>query len=197
MNKLKYIFAILLSACGFATTEPSRFYALYTPSTTQITGPTKLVKIGIDDISVPQAVDRPQMVIKEHDSTLLRVSDFNRWIENLDKSLPIILSEDMNTYAKNISARPVSNANVARNMDYILSVDFIKFETEQNADITLSAWWTITNQHGDILVQKRNTFSAKTPSDIHGKPDYEQIVAVQSKLIANLAYKIVNVVSGL
>lgn len=187
-----------LAACGFGrTSEPSRFYALSTPDVQQVRGPAKSVNIVVENISVPQSVDRPQIVVKQSDSNMLIVSEFDRWIEELSSALPVVISEDINMYAKNINARPKQFAALFGNTKYIVTVDFVRFDTEQNGKITLSAWWTVSNNHGDVLVQKKTTQTADTPDEKSGRPNYDAIVSTQSKLIAKLSYKIADVITDL
>ncbi len=187
----------ILAACGFGrTSDPARFYAITTPDVSQVRGPEKPVNVVIENVSVPQSVDRPQIVIKEQNSNMMTVSEFDRWIEGLNTALPVAISENINIYAKNINARPGRNAAFANNAKYIVSVDFVRFETELGGDIAISAWWTVSNNRGDILVQKKTNLSAPTP-DAEDKIDYDAIVAEQSKLIARLAYKIADVISEL
>ncbi|MBO4480351.1 MAG: membrane integrity-associated transporter subunit PqiC [Alphaproteobacteria bacterium] len=190
--------ALMLTACGFnSTSDPSRFYALNTPEVQQVRGPIKSINVIVENVSVPQSVDRPQIVVKQADSNMLVVSEFDRWIEELSSALPVIISENMNMYAKNINARPKRFAAVSSNTKYIVGIDFVRFDTEADGKITLSAWWTVSNNHGDILVQKKTTQTADTPDEKSGRPDYDAIVAAQSKLVAKLSYKIVDVISEL
>ena len=67
--KYKFILSLCvllgLAACGFGRdSAPARFYALNTPTVTQVRGPAHVVNVGIENVSVPQSVDRPQIVIK-------------------------------------------------------------------------------------------------------------------------------------
>lgn len=200
MNIKNTVFALSitgLAACGFGgTSNPARFYAITTPTVASVRGPEKSVNIVIENVSVPQSVDRPQIVVKEPNSNMVTVSEFDRWIEGLNTALPVAISENMNMYTKNINARPGRNAATANNAKYIVSVDFVRFETELGGDIAISAWWTVSNDRGDILVQKKTNLSAPTPN-AEDEIDYDAIVAEQSKLIARLAYKIADVISGL
>ena len=197
-NTILLLATLCLAACGFGrTSEPSRFYALSTPEVQQVRGPAKSVNIAVENVSVPQSVDRPQIVVKQSDSNMLIVSEFDRWIEELSSALPVVMSEDINMYAKNINARPKRFAALSENVKYVVAVDFVRFDTEQDGKITLSAWWTVSNNHGDVLVQKKTTQTADTPDAQSGRPDYDAIVSTQSKLIAKLSYKIADVISEL
>ena len=197
-NTILILATLGLAACGFGrTSDPSRFYALSTPEVQQVRGPAKSVNIAIENVSVPQSVDRPQIVVKQSDSNMLIVSEFDRWIEELSSALPVVISEDINMYAKNINARPKRFAALSGNVKYIVAVDFVRFDTEQDGKITLSAWWTVSNNHGEVLVQKKTTQTADTPNDKSGHPDYDAIVSAQSKLIAKLSYKNADVISEL
>ena len=198
----KYICLIVatfaLCACTlWRTSEPARFYTFTTPEVSQIRGPAKVTTVAIENVTVPQAIDRPQIVMKYKNSNMMMVSEFDRWIDGPANSLPVVISENMNQYAKNISAKPTKNSVEARNAKYILSVDFVRFETELNGKITISAWWTLSNNRGDIIAQKKMTQTADTPELDAGRPDYDAIVAAQSKLLARLSYKIADVISEL
>ena len=199
---IKNIFLVVaicaLTACSFNNkSAPSRFYTLTTPVVNQVRGPAKSTNVAIENVSVPQSVDRPQIVVKHADSNMVTVSEFDRWVEGLTAALPVAVSENMNMYARNINARPKRFAADNTNTKYIVSVDFVRFETEIDGQITIAAWWTITNNRGDILAQKKTTFTANTPDTEHGEPNYDAIVAEQSKLIARLSYKIADVISDL
>lgn len=195
---LLFILTISLAACTFGRgSEPARFYAISTPSTEQVRGPKSRVNVAIDNISVPQSVDRPQLVIKHPDSNMLTVSEFDRWIEGLPNALPIVISENMNMYAKNINARPGHGAMSDSNKNYHVSIDFVRFDTEIDGMITISAWWTVTDNRGDIVAQKKTTKTAATPDGDIDEPDYDAIVRTQSRLIADLSYKIADVISEL
>ena len=197
MKKLTvFIMALALTACTFGRgSEPARFYALSSPDVVQTRGPKKSVNIAIENVSVPQSVDRPQLVIKHPNSNMLTVSEFDRWIEGLPNALPVVISENMNMYAKNINARPGRNAALVS--DYRVTIDFVRFDTEMDNQITISAWWTITNNRGDIVATKKTTQTAITPGGDTDNPDYDAIVATQSKLIAKMSYKIADVISEL
>lgn len=201
MNMKNIILAlslVTLTACGFGrTSDPAKFYALSVPCANQVRGPEKSVNVGIDNISVPQSVDRPQIVVKYRNSNMVDVSEFNRWIEGLNTALPVAVAEDMNAYAKNINARPMRNSAQISNAKYIVSIDFVRFDTEIDGKINISAWWTISNNRGDILVQKKTNLTTDTPTSDSRTPDYDAIVAAQSELVAKLSYKIADVISGL
>ena len=128
---------------------------------------------------------------------MMTVSEFDRWVEGLNSALPVVISENMNSYARNINARPKRFAANDTNAKYIISIDFVRFETEIDGQITIAAWWTVANNHGDILAQKKTTLTANTPDTEYGEPNYDAIVAEQSKLIAKLSYKIADLISDL
>lgn len=197
-NILLVIVIPALTACGFSrTSEPARFYTLTTPAVEQVRGPANPTNVVIENVSVPQSVDRPQMVVKYTDSNMVDVSEFDRWIESPSSAMNIAISENMNMYARNINAIPKQIATHRDNAKYVVSIDFVRFDTEVNGKITMSAWWTISNTNGDVLVQKKTTRVADTPNEKSDRPDYDAIVAAQSKMIADISYKIADAISEL
>ena len=200
--KIKNIFLAIivpiLAACNFNhQSAPSRFYTITTPTVNQVRGPEKSTNVSIENVSVPQSVDRPQIVVKHANSNMVTVSEFDRWIEGLGGALPVAISENMNMYARNINAKPKRFAADNSNNKYIVSVDFVRFETEIDGQITIAAWWTVANNRGEILAQKKTTLTADTPGSGYSEPDYDAIVLEQSKLIARLSYKIADFISDL
>ena len=192
------IIVSFLTACSFnSKSAPSRFYTLTTPSVSQVRGPIKSTNVAIENVSVPQSVDRPQIIVKHADSNMVTVSEFDRWVEGLTAALPVIISENINMYARNINAKPKRFAADNTNTKYVISVDFVRFETEIDGQIKIAAWWTIANNRGEVLAQKKTTLTADTPDTEYGEPNYDAIVAEQSKLIARLSYKIADVISDL
>ena len=201
MKATKIIMAIVipaLAACSWnRASAPSRFYAMTTPNVPQVRGPAKSTNVVIDNVSLPQSVDRPQIVVKYANSNMVDVSEFDRWVEGLNTALPVVISENMNMYARNINARPKRFAANSTDKKYVVSIDFVRFETETDGKITIAAWWTVANNRGETLVQKKTTLTADTPDAKYDAPDYDAIVAEQSKLIARLSYKIADVISEL
>ncbi len=200
--KIKTLFLTIgmltLAACSFGRpSDPSQFYAITIPSVNQVRGPAKSTNVTISNVSVPQSVDRPQIIVKQPGSNMVTVDEFNRWVEGLDTALPVAIAENINTYARNINAIPKRFAADNTNTKYIVSVNFVRFETEIDGQITISAWWTVTNSGGEILAQKKTTLTANTPDTEYSAPNYDAIVAEQSKLIARLSYKIADVISEL
>ncbi len=189
--------AVLLSGClGRPSVIPTHFYRLNIPSVSQqVRGPISQTNVAIESVTIPQSVARPQIVISQSKSTECYLAEFDRWIENLDSAIPVAISENMNSYAKNIAARPGRDAR--RNAKYIVNIEIVRFETASDGDTTISAWWTITDTNGKTITQKRRTFQTQTPHKKSGTYDYDAIVATHSRLIADLSYKISDSISDI
>ena len=128
---------------------------------------------------------------------MFNVSEFDRWIEGLNNSIAVIISENINTYTKNINARPIRNAAQTHYVKYLVNIDFVRFDVEQDGDITMAAWWTLTDVTGDLLINRKIIKVAPCPESESGRPNYDAIVATQSKMLAQISYAIADAISEL
>ena len=125
MKKYIILFIFLIEACSI--TPNSRFYQLQAATGDESLSNRKMI-IGINDISIPTYVDRPQIVITETDSNELKVSEFNRWAEPLNMSIARVLADDMSLYLPNSLIKPKSYAS--EDFNYAVTVEINKFDEE-------------------------------------------------------------------
>jgi len=86
---LPLVTAVLASAGCLGTSPASRFYTLSTLSPHEGLGgggDGPAVRIRVAPVSLPEGVDRPQMVRRTGENTVV-VEEFDRWVEPLDALL--------------------------------------------------------------------------------------------------------------
>lgn len=178
MKKAALLFVLLLAGCGIS--KPSTFYQLQTASTNTAISQKK-VSIGIDEVILPKYADRPQMVIKEANSSELKISEFNRWAEPLNYAVARILAEDMSLYLPKSTIKP--KTYMLENFTYTISVEISKFDITLKQEAVLDSWWTIF-KNGKIIYQGRSNLSQPIDNNLNN------VVKAQSQLINQMAEQI-------
>ncbi len=180
--------ALLAGGCG--TTEPSRFYTL---SALPESGPTPVVQaetqqggIGIGPVSIPQYLDRPQIVTRLG-ANRFEIAEFDRWGGALQDEFKRALAENL-VYL--FPGRTVARFPWRRTADtaYQIPVEVIRFDGELGQSVELVAQWQILADDGNRqLFSKRSSFS----QPLRGS-SYEDLVAAQSRAVADFAREIAN-----
>lgn len=178
---------LLLTAC--VSNKPSNFYTLTAiqDETVKIKDSRKL-SIGIDYVSVPGYVTRPQ-IVTIHGENELNLSEFNRWAEPVSNSIQRVIASDMSQLLKNSIVRP-AKANIS-SFNYIVYVEVNKFDGKFNENVVLDAWWTVVDKDGTVVANEYSKFEKPLGST------YEDLVQKQSELINMLAVQIAQKISKL
>jgi uncharacterized lipoprotein YmbA len=131
--------AVLLAACG--SSPPARFYTLAAPvpaaGTRTLDGPA----ITVGPVSIPEAIDRPQMVTHRA-ANEVRVDEFARWAAPLRAEIGRVLGEHLS--ALRPDARIAATAAAPFKADYRIALDVRRFELAPGEAATLDAVWTLS-----------------------------------------------------
>jgi len=178
----KYITAIcvlLLTGCFFST-KNSTFYLLESQGAVEPVTQKKL-SIAVQDISIPDYLQKPQIVLQSQDSPELKVSEFNRWGSNLQGMLQNTLIEDLQSLMPNAFIKPLMFGQSAQ---YTLQINIEKLSGSLKEQAVLKGTYKIVLPKDKVF--KEENFDLRTPA---GKT-YASYVTAQSKLISELARKI-------
>ena len=177
---------LLAEGCG--TTKPSRFYTLNTlpengPTPAAQLGP-QLRGIGVGPVRIPHYLDRPQIVTRVG-TNRFEISEFDRWGGTLKDDFTRALAENL-VYVfpgESIARFPWRQTAV---IAYQIPVELIRLDGELGQGIELIAQWQILADGGNRqLFSKRSRFS----QPVRGS-SYEDLVAAQSRAVADLAREI-------
>ena len=175
----KYITAIcvlLLTGCFFST-KNSTFYLLESQGAVEPVTPKKL-SIAVQDISIPDYLQKPQIILQAQNSPELKVSEFNRWGSDLQGMIQNTLIEDLQSMMPNAFIKPLM---FGQNTQYTIQINVEKLSGYFKEQAVLKGTYKILLPNGNIFKEK--TFDLSTPA---GKT-YGSYVTAQSNLIAALA----------
>lgn len=186
---LAAVAATLVSAC--ASTPQAKFYTLGArapqANVQAVPGP---VSISIDAVTVPELVDRPQIVVRI-DPTQVSIEEYARWAEPLKSQITNVLAADL--------AQALPGALVAGYgqwagvpQSFHLNVEVQSFESALGDTATLAALWTVRSPKKGSPVSGRTIVHEPTNG-----PGYDALVDAHSRALSVMSREIAAVIPSL
>ena len=172
--------AILLTLfAGCATSPASKFYTLSPVQVVEQSSGGHPVTIAIDPVTVPELVDRSQIVTRL-DANRVSIDEFARWAEPLKKQIPGVLAEDLGRFIPGaiVSTYPQRVDDNA----YRISIDVQVFDSSTNGTVTLAVIWSVRSPKGGENVSGRSVVH-----EAAGGPGYDALVKAHSRALASVA----------
>jgi len=195
MNQIKnftvvLVFMGLLSSC--TGSPPIHYYTLNIEteagSPRSIADRSTLV-IAMDHISIPEVVDRPQMVLQSG-SNQVRLVDDHRWAESLKSEIPRVVGDNLSRLL--MTKMVWSYPQVAKGpVDYRVFIDIRRFESTWGSDVSIDALWTIQPQSTNGAVPKTGRSIVQEPVMGQG---FEAIAAAHSRALTAISREIADAI---
>ena len=189
----KLVTTVLILLCSGMLTiygcssKPTKFYVL-TPLAEVQTIPDRLnedtLSIGVGPISLPDYVNRPQIVTKNGANELV-IDEFYRWAEPLRTNVSRVLRDNLATLlgTENINKYPW---NRFVHIDYQVSIDFTRFDSVIGKEATIEARWIVLTDRGrNEILRKKSKITKKADTE-----HYDAIVIAESQALAELSQQI-------
>jgi uncharacterized protein len=166
----------LASGCG--SSPPSHFYTL--SGTTTAPAASSNLAVSVGPITIPAAVDRPQMVVSTS-ANQVELDEFNRWASPLGNNISRVVA--MNLVAllgtPNVTLFPQM---LAANSDFRVAVEVQRFDSTPGESAMLDAVWTVRRaKDGKIDTGRTTVRETVTEKSI------DALVAAHSRAIARLS----------
>ena len=197
MRRLRPLCMLLTAATlgsGCFGSKPTRFYMLSSagdrPATAvESTGVSRVIAVG--PVSIPDYVDRPQIVMRES-ANQVRLAGFDNWAGSLSDMVARVLLEDLTSQlpGDHIVAFPQGGAAV---FDYRVAVQISRFDVNTAGEAVVAASWRVWDQAG---TKTRLSTSATTHAESVGST-YQDRVAALSQAVADLGAEIARSLQGL
>ena len=171
---------LLLAACG--ATEPSKLYTLSPiPERGAGTSLDDSPAIGIGPVTLPQYLDRPQIVQRSGPNRLV-VAEFDRWAEPLSDTVPRILAMNIGRLLQSERVYVVPRRRPLP-IDLTLEVDFSQLEPLTDGSAVVAARWLVFGEGS----QPRQEGSAEIRLEGGLPNSYEAQVELLSKALGELS----------
>lgn len=187
------LLAVVVSGCG--SSPPETFHLLSRPAGTEVASSARGYGVLVGPVSVPEVVDRPQLVIRTEASRVV-IREQQRWAEPLADGIAQALAEDLNlalpqAYAYSQQRAP-GNSLAPR---FRLGLDVQRFEsrlTGAYAGAVIESAWQLTTLATGRKSACRTVVRAALPA-----PGYDGLVAAHQAALAGLAERLAAVLDQL
>lgn len=139
----------ILAAC--AESQPSRFYMLSSLPPAEASGSGKPLSVGVGPISMPEYLNRPQIVTREGE-TKLALAEFDRWGEPLGELFSQVMAANLSSLLKTERVYSLPRRRTA-SLDYQVEIDIYRFDADQLGLIYLTARWSLYGKGGKKLLK--------------------------------------------
>ena len=179
---------LVLILAGGCASPASRFYTLSATTTAAV--PASRLSLSVGPVSVPAAVDRPEIVVSTG-ANQVRLDEFNRWASPLKDEISRAVAENLvamlGTGKVTQSPRTLS-ADAA----YRISIEVQRFESAPGGSARVDAVWTLRRTRDDKSLTGRT--SAQEPVS---QPGFDGLAAAHSRAVARLSRDIADAVRTL
>ncbi|MCP5159664.1 MAG: membrane integrity-associated transporter subunit PqiC [Gammaproteobacteria bacterium] len=191
-SQIAWVIAGLFLLVGCGSTPPTEFYTLNPLSASLQTAQTEVsrsdITIGVGPITLPEFLDRPQIVTRTT-ANRLNVDEFHRWGGSLQEDFARVLVENLSRLlaTNRVSVYPSPEP---LHLLYRIVIDVQQFDGHLGVGVTLNAVWTLLDENADKpLINKRfERFAPVTSSD------YEALVAAHSTALAALSHELADAI---
>jgi uncharacterized protein len=170
---------VLTLFAGCATSPTSKFYTLSAVPVVEQSRGADPTAIAFDPVTVPELVDRPQIVMKL-DASRVSIDEFARWADPLKSQIPRVLAADLAQFmpGATVSTYP---QHVDVNA-YRVAVDVQNFDSSTDGTVTLAVIWSVRPPNRGEKVSGRTVVR----EDMDGA-GYDALVRAYSRALASVA----------
>lgn len=189
--------ATFISGCtllGGVQSTPTAYFLLTAatdrPAESEPRPLTGLV-VGIGPVTVPDYLDRPQIVTRFSENRLM-TDDFALWAEPFKTNVSRVVAENVAflSAADDVLLFPW---RTSLRVDRQVAIDVIHFERKVNGPVILSAQWTIDGAGG----QEGHSICKETIVEAVAGGGYDSMAAAMSRALEALSHRIVCGLSNL
>ncbi|MFA5180970.1 MAG: PqiC family protein [Syntrophales bacterium] len=175
--KILCALAVLMLTAGCASTSPQ----LYTLSPmAKPVNETSTLTITVGPVSLPAAVDRPQLVLSVAPNQVT-VDEFNRWASPLKNDIARVVAENLSALLGSpyVSVFPQT---VSLSPSYRVTIDVLRFESVPGETAKLNAIWSVRST-ADGKIREGGTTLAEP---VRGNT-YAALIAAHSRMLGGLS----------
>ena len=181
------LFALVVAGAGCASPR-SDFYTLN--STAKPVGTRADTSVSVGPVSVPAAVDRPQIVVRLEPNRVA-IDEFHRWASPLQDAIARVVAENLSAMLGTPHVTVFSQPTGA-GARYRVLVDVLRFESAPGEEATLDAVWTVRSTKDGSTRSGRTTVSEPVPNR-----EYATLAAAHSRALGRLSADLAGAIQAL
>ncbi len=175
----------ILAGCA---SPDSRFYTL--SASPAPAGPASNLSVVVGPVTVPAAVDRPQIVVSMGPNQV-RLDEFNRWAAPLQSNIARVVAENLVALlgTPRVATAPQT---LSADADYRVAIEVQRFESAPGEAATFDAVWTVRRTKSGASRTGRTTVREPVPDR-----GYDALAAAHSHAVERLSRDIADAVRAL
>jgi uncharacterized protein len=146
--------------------------------------------VAIGPVSVPEGVDRPQMVVRAGGNRV-EMSELHRWAEPLKSEIPRVLAVHLRR-ALRTARIGTADQSASLDADYRIAVDVQRFESTLGQGVTIEALWSVRAAEGGSVRAGRSVVSEPARG-----ADHEALAAAHGRTLAQMAGELAGAIRSL
>ncbi len=177
--------ALIIPACVFISacsgSAKTYYYTLQTESSAaKNVVPAVLTSIAISAVSLPELVDRPQLVLRSGE-TQLSISDNHLWGQSLKSEITHNLAVNLahETNVAHVSLPGQSGVDAA---EIKIAVDILRFDSAPGKTATVEARWSVQRK-GNVQSVSHHAVEQESVTGAN----YDALIAAHSRALARLS----------
>ncbi len=182
--------ALLVAACG--TSPPVRYYTLGGTTSAERAGApghgASGYTVAVGPVSVPAAVDRPQIVIQVAANRVALLDD-QRWAEPLNSAIPNAIASDLGQLLG--ASTVLFPRDSMTDVKYRVAVEIRDFRSQPGEAATIDAAWTVFGPHDSL---KRGSSIAREPVT---QTDLEALAAAHARALMKISREVAATITSM
>jgi uncharacterized lipoprotein YmbA len=172
---LALVWSAILCSCA---SPRERLYTLVGPEPTPVV-PSPTLHIVLGPVTLPDAVDRPQLVVRQSATRLVALEQ-ERWAEPLREAVPRVLAESIARHLRSVSVT-TSTSGAPIVPDVRIAVEVRRLEAIPGEAVIVEAHWWLRSRAGQTAPEGSSVARVR----VEGRPnDYESLVAAEAAAFA-------------
>ena len=181
------LFALAVAVAGCASPRSS-FYTLNSTGKPATPGADYFVSVG--PVSVPAAVDRPQIVVRLAPNQVA-IDEFHRWASPLPDAIARVVAENLAAML-GTSRVAVFSRPTAAGARYRVLIDVLRFESAPGEAATLDAVWTVRSTEDGTTRSGRTTVREPVPDR-----EFATLAAAHSRALGRMSADLAGAIGGM
>jgi hypothetical protein len=167
----------LLGACKSPATN---FYTLSPDESLSSTGASRPITAVIGPVTIPEVVDRPQIVTRIADNEVA-VNEFDRWAQPLGGDIGRVIASDLGAL---LNSQQISVFDAVRDPAVVWHVrlDVMRFESVPGRDVTVDVIWAVRPPGKARAVTGRSVARESVAG-----PGFEAMIAAHDRALASVS----------
>jgi uncharacterized protein len=172
--------ALVASVLGGCASPNATFYTLSPEARSDSAGSVAPVTVVIRLVSVPELVDRPQIVVRAGDNQVT-IDEFARWADPLKNQIPRVVADDLGVVLNStqVSVYPIGADPTAA---WRVQIDVQRFDATLGEAATVDVLWSVAPPGKGSPLTGRTRASERCSG-----PGYDALAAAYSRALATVS----------